>query len=644
MRTSIALLLITVVFGSVAGRTTAQQTFGQAEAAMVRKAVAEVADSVVRLELVGVAEEPGGAEVVSSAPTAGTIVDPDGWILASSLVADRPAASILVVLPDGSRATARIVAKDASRELVLLKADVSSSLEAIEWHTEKPAVVGQYAIAVGRVADTGPPAVSVGIISARDRLWGKALQTDARISPAFYGGPLVDIQGNVLGIVVPAVPEQGGAEEKTGWYDSGIGFAIDSKSIVKRLEKLKSGEDIQKGLLGIVAASSDPYSAGTTIEAVRPRSPAEKAGIKGGDVIVELAGTPVSRYYQIRQTLGKFDAGDEIDLTVERDDKPLQLQATLVSEIPPFDPQMIGVYAEATDDGIRVLSTVPTSPAADGGLQAGDLITRLQDREVPSPAALRRRVMSHDPESPLNATVRRGDETLQLKLSTQSIAGELGEVLPPPLPDTGDELEDDGAENVPWKETQLELPDVANKVIYLAPADVEETRVRGVLIVMADPGNAPGAASIDRWREAAKELRVAVAVVFAADNNAWTPPEADVAGQIAGKLAKQWQLDRSAFGVTGETAGPSFAMAVVVAMTQDASIAGVFASTEMRPPAMRLSENDPAQPSQIALPLEQQDELPGWASVLPRAGYPLVRTKDAQPKTILEWLVSLSRI
>lgn len=653
MRTLAAFLFVSIFFSSAPDRAVAQQSFGQAEAEMVRRAVDKVKDSVVRIELVGVAEERGGTEVASNAPTVGTIVDSEGWILASSLVADSPAASILVVLPDGTRATARIVAKDAGRELVLLKADVSSPLQAIEWYVEKPAAVGQYAIAVGRFADAGSPAVSVGIISARNRLWGKALQTDARISPAFYGGPLIDILGNVHGIVVPAVPEQGGVEEKTGWYDSGIGFAIDSKSIVDRLEKLKSGEDIQKGVLGIVSADSDPYSAGTTIEAVRLRSPAEKAGLKGGDVVIELDGMPVKRYYQIRQTLGKFDAGDKVNLTVERDGKRIELQATLVSDIPPFDPQMIGIYADKTEAGVRVRATIPSSPAADAGLQRGDRITRLQDREVPSPAALRRRVMSHDPETLLKAIVRRGDETLEFELSTRSIAGTLAEVSPPPVlggggadaeKDNDGTADDDQADDVAWKETNLDLPDVSNKAVSLAPADAEEVPPRGVLIVMADPGETPGKESLDRWRAAAKDLRVAVAVVFAADNEGWTPPEADVAGQIAAKLAQQWGLDRSAVGVTGETTGPSFAMAVVVAMTQDASISGVFASTEMRPPAMRLTENDPALPSQICLPIDQKDDLPSWANVLPRAGYPVVRVKDTQPKTILEWVVSLSRI
>jgi S1-C subfamily serine protease len=525
--------------------------------------------------------------------------------------------------------------------LVLLKVNQDEPLEAIQWYLDKPATVGQYAIAVGRMGDAETPAIAVGIISARDRLWGKALQTDARISPAFYVGPLSDILGNVLGIVVPAVPEQGGAEEKTGWYDAGIGFAIDSASIAPRLERMRAGKDIQKGLLGIVSADSDPYSAGTLVEAVRPRSPAEKAGLKGGDEIVSVAGTPVRHYYEIRQLLGRFDAGDALPLTVHRDGQTLDITAQLASEIPPFDPQRLGIYAASREDRLVVTAVVPDSPAA-AELRPGDQIVQVAERPVPTAAALRRRVMSHDPEMPLKMTIQRDGQDQTLEISTQSVAGPLGEVAPPSLA-----AEKEDAETAPaiaWKETNLTLPDVPNKAIAFAPADPATAKVRGLLVVMADPGDAPDKQPLDRWREAAKSLQVAVAIVFAADNERWTPPESDVAGQIAAKLSQQWNLDRAAVGVTGETAGASFAMAMVVAITQQESISGVFASPEMRPPAIRLSENDPALPSQVALPLPAETDPPGWAAVLPRIGYPIVRAPDANPETVVRWVISLTRI
>src|SRR5205814_158981 len=92
----------------------------------------------------------------------------------------------------------------------------------------KELVEGQWSIALGRTLDPkrdSPPAVSVGIISAVNRIWGKAFQVDAKISPINYGGPVIDVQGRVQGILVPASPK--GDDEAAGyeWYDSGIGFA-----------------------------------------------------------------------------------------------------------------------------------------------------------------------------------------------------------------------------------------------------------------------------------------------------------------------------------------------------------------------------------------------------------------------------------
>ncbi len=98
--------------------------------------------------------------------------------------------------------------------------------------------VGHWALAVGRTLSpeiTDPPSVSVGIISALDRVWGKALQTDAKVSPVNYGGPLVAMDGRVQGILVPASPQSEGATAGVEWYDSGIGFAIPMDDVLKAL-------------------------------------------------------------------------------------------------------------------------------------------------------------------------------------------------------------------------------------------------------------------------------------------------------------------------------------------------------------------------------------------------------------------------
>ena len=205
--------------------------FQRAMATAVRDAANRVLPSVVAIEIIGTRGAAQG-EVEQDAPTSGVILDTDGYVLASSIVVARPAASVLVVLPDGKRQAAKVVSRDHHRELVLLKIETDKALTPIDLTSSPDRRIGQTTIAVGRYGTDASPMVSRGVLSAEGRLDGIALQCDARVSPAFYGGPLIDLYGNVLGILIPAVAE-GGAEEPTSWYDSGIAFAIPSDVIVK---------------------------------------------------------------------------------------------------------------------------------------------------------------------------------------------------------------------------------------------------------------------------------------------------------------------------------------------------------------------------------------------------------------------------
>src|SRR5262249_38856011 len=144
-----------------------------------------------------------------------------------------------------------------------------------------------------------PPAVSVGIISALGRVWGKAIQTDAKISPINYGGPLVDVRGRVQGILVPASPN---ADDETAgfeWYDSGIGFAIPMEDVNAVVPRLKQGKDLKKGLLGVRMKSTDRFAAVPEVADVLPDSAAARAGLKAKDVITEIDGRPVVNMAQV---------------------------------------------------------------------------------------------------------------------------------------------------------------------------------------------------------------------------------------------------------------------------------------------------------------------------------------------------------
>jgi len=188
----LSLLMFACTIASLARTSSADTEYRQAMAKAVRNAAKSVLPSVVSIEIVGTAQAPAG-EVEQDAPTSGVVIDTEGYVLASSIVVRRPAASILVVLPDGSRHAAKVVARDYHRDLVLLKIETTKELSAIEFPSELDLKIGKTTVAVGRFGNTASPIVSRGVLSGTERLDGVALQTDARVSPACYGGPLIEL-------------------------------------------------------------------------------------------------------------------------------------------------------------------------------------------------------------------------------------------------------------------------------------------------------------------------------------------------------------------------------------------------------------------------------------------------------------------
>jgi serine protease Do len=256
---SVAAILAALVCGALFEHVGCSQEASLDEAleAAVKAAVASVAPCVVQIQTVGGQEFIGsGREAVQrgQGPTTGLIVGSDGWILSSSFnFANRPTA-ITVHLP-GSRepAVAKLVAQDRSRQVTLLKV-TATGLPTPKVAPKNAIKLGQWAIAVGRTlgpSPSAPPSVSLGIISALDRIWGKAIQTDCKVSPVNYGGPLIDLQGQVLGLLVPLSPR--GEDETAGveWYDSGIGFAVPLEDLLQRLPSLQAGRDLLPGRLGV---------------------------------------------------------------------------------------------------------------------------------------------------------------------------------------------------------------------------------------------------------------------------------------------------------------------------------------------------------------------------------------------------------
>ena len=620
--------------------------FFAAEAKAISAAVTRVGNAVVQIEVVGVAEVAGG-QVAADAPTVGTVIDPEGYILATSQVTDRANATILVVLADGTRLPAEVVAKDAGRELVMLRVEPESPLEALSLEPAKDVRVGQYAIAVGRLRNDGPAARSVGIISALSRLDGRALQTDARISPPFYGGPLVNIQGEFLGIVVPAMPEMGGSGDKSEWYDSGIAFVAPADQIVARLERLKSGESIQPGRLGIVAGSRDPLANGTKVSAVRVGSPAAEVEIQPGDSIQSINGIQVARHADIKRVLGSLDAGTQVAVELLRDGKTLTVRPTLVAEIPPFDPQTLGLIIDERSEGVLVSAVFPGSAAERAGFLVNDTVTNIAGKAVADLPDLRNRVMTLVGGRDVAIDVKRGDQVITLKAKPDSVA--MAWPLELPVLPSGPGTKADANENeqpdektealTEWTIDELVLPDVPNKAAMVAPPGTAAETPHALLVVFAEPGEKDVKAVAESWKALASQLHVIVVVVGSGDPERWNPDEADVGVRLVAVVRKRFRIQPFAVAATGNGAGASLAM--IAAFAETSTFSGVVIPSTLSPPAIQLRENDPSSP--LHLMLDKKGELPPWATVLQRSGYAVIESEAGDEGT-LKFVWSLGRI
>jgi serine protease Do len=307
-----------------------------------------ITPSIVRIDTIGGAQpvpdengaapEPGGASGFRQAdgPTTGLIWSSDGYILTSSFNFVRDPVVTTVTLADGRRYVARLVARDRPARLALLKID-ANGLPTPPWVEADRLRVGQWALAAGWGYDSAEPAVSVGIVSALRRMDGRAVQTDAKISPANYGGPLFDVEGRVMGICVPMGP---GEDELAGveWYDSGIGFAVRVEHLYDRVPRLVQGEELRRGLLGVnldIAESVVGEDEGASVAGLRilgqPRGPAAAAGLLENDVITHIDGEPTARIADFRRAIARKAAGDLIEVGYQRGDQAASVTLRLAA-------------------------------------------------------------------------------------------------------------------------------------------------------------------------------------------------------------------------------------------------------------------------------------------------------------------------
>jgi len=280
-------------------------------------------------------EAPQQRQRAAHALGSGFIIDPHGYIVTNNHVIDG-ATDIQVTLTDGSIHPARIVGRDVKTDLALLKINASRSLPYVAFGDSDKEEVGDWVIAVGNPFGLGG-SVSAGIVSARNRdinegPYDDFLQIDAPINPGNSGGPLFDQAGHVIGIDTAIYSPSGGSV--------GIGFAIPSNVAKRVVADLRNHGHVARGWLGVQVQVVTPALAnavgmdkteGVLVDVVSPDSPAARAGLERGDVILAFNGTRLTTARDLSFAVAGLPADKTVSVTVWRNGQTQDLDATIGS-------------------------------------------------------------------------------------------------------------------------------------------------------------------------------------------------------------------------------------------------------------------------------------------------------------------------
>jgi serine protease Do len=253
----------------------------------------------------------------------GFIVDPSGYVVTNDHVI-KDGTDIKVRLEDGSVFPAKVIGADQETDLALLKINAGRPLPYVQFGNSNKSEVGDWVLAVGNPFGLGGT-VTAGIISARGRNiqagpYDDFLQIDAPINRGNSGGPLFDMNGQVIGINTAIYSPNGGSV--------GIGFAIPSNLAKPVIAQLKEHGKVDRGWLGVQIQPVTPAIAsalnlkdrhGAIVAAVTPDSPASKAGVKAGDVILSFGGDRVENARDLARLVAKHPAGNKVQMEVWRD-------------------------------------------------------------------------------------------------------------------------------------------------------------------------------------------------------------------------------------------------------------------------------------------------------------------------------------
>jgi len=590
-----------------------------------QQAAVKAEASVVRIETVG-GVDVIGESLVANGPTSGVVIGSDGWIITSSFnFLSRPT-SIFVTVGEGQRLPARLVAKDESRQLTLLKVE-ATDLKTLEPVPREELRVGQWTIALGRTLDPMFPNVSIGILSAVNRISGKAVQTDAKTSPVNYGGALVDLDGRCIGIIVPMSPDKDEVTAGVDWYDSGIGFAVPLTDVLRVADRLKAGETLKAGRLGILYPDRGLLTGEVKIDKVRRRSPADLAGLKADDVVVGLDGKDVDRAATLKQLLGPKYGGDSVVIKVRRGDETLEMPVTLVSEIPPLELPYLGVLPERfprkEQPSAKIRVVFPGSPAEQAGLKPGMVITKVGDKRTPQFLDVVSDLELDGPGDKVTLEVTENGQTTSREVTLSSTPEAVADAVPPQaIPSPAEPPKD-------WKVGRFVDSIEGDERRYWAyvPEHYNPAFAYGLVVWLHPEADKREASTLELWRPLCEE-RGLILVAPPATEEPWGPFDVEFVLGVIARMQKQYTIDPARTVVVGEAEGGR--LALFLALAKRDVLAG--AATINVPLSARVPEVDPENPVRLHLSVFEEHPL---ASAIEKSLEPY--RKEKYPLVFRRW-------
>ncbi|WP_172296175.1 Do family serine endopeptidase [Pseudoruegeria sp. HB172150] len=357
----------------------------------------------------------------SSALGSGFVISEDGYIVTNNHVIEG-ADEVTIEFFSGEELDAEIIGTDPNTDIALLKVESDDALPFVSFGDSDTARVGDWVMAMGNPLGQGF-SVSVGIVSARNRAlsgtYDDYIQTDAAINRGNSGGPLFNMDGDVIGVNTAILSPNGGS--------IGIGFSMASNVVTNVVDQLQEFGETRRGWLGVRIQDVDQdmadalgleKAAGALVTDV-PEGPAMEAGMQSGDVILSFDGTDVEDTRQLVRVVGSSPIGKSVRVVVFRDGETETLMVTLgrreeaetavpasiEQQADPEEAEILGITVSTLNDELRtqlgldedatglvVLSVDEMSEAYEKGLRAGDLITEAGQQKVSAAADLEDRI------------------------------------------------------------------------------------------------------------------------------------------------------------------------------------------------------------------------------------------------------------